>query len=235
MATSDKSFNGELLESIFKTSKKTIQEYVREIERNNRYRSCRQDTGSGYILDDRARLIDLYEACLQQDAHIRSVVETLESQILGDRYMLARVNEKGKYIKDVANTLKIQGSQFDKIIKVIVESKLYGYTLLELMPHTAPRTGRLAEVNIIERRNVLPDQKSVLKRQGLWEPHWDLHDPAYYRCYVLVNSGDLGLFSATTPLILAKKFTVANYVNFSHTYGQPIIHGKTVSESNADR
>ena len=54
MATSDKSFNGELLESIFKTSKKTIQEYVREIERNNRYRSCRQDTGSGYILDDRA-------------------------------------------------------------------------------------------------------------------------------------------------------------------------------------
>ena len=28
MATSDKSFNGELLESIFKTSKKTIQEYV---------------------------------------------------------------------------------------------------------------------------------------------------------------------------------------------------------------
>ena len=56
--------------------------------------SCRQDTGSGYILDDRARLIDLYEACLQQDAHIRSVVETLESQILGDRYMLARVNER---------------------------------------------------------------------------------------------------------------------------------------------
>ena len=30
------SFNRELLESIFRTSKKTIQEYVREIERNNR-------------------------------------------------------------------------------------------------------------------------------------------------------------------------------------------------------
>ena len=34
------SFNRELLESIFRTSKKTIQEYVREIERNNRYKSC---------------------------------------------------------------------------------------------------------------------------------------------------------------------------------------------------
>lgn len=235
MTTSDHSFNGSLLESIFRTSKKTIQEYVREIERDNRYRSSRQDVMLGCILDDRSRLIDLYEACLQQDAHIRAVIETLESQILGDRYMLARVNEKGKYIKDVAETQKILGSQFDKIIKGIVESKLYGYTLLEIMPALDPKTGKLAEVNSIERRNVLADQRIVLKRQGIWEPHWDLRHAVYERNYILVNSGDLGLFSATTPLILAKKFTVANYVNFSHTYGQPIIHGKTVSESNADR
>ncbi len=235
MTTSDNTFSGELLESIFRTSKKTIQEYVREIERNNRYRSSRMDISSGYILDDRSRLIDLYEACLQQDAHIRSVIETLESQILGDRYMLARMNEKGKYIKDVKYTQKIQGSQFDNIIKGIVESKLYGYSVLEIMPDIDPKTGKLAEVNSIERRNVLPDQHVVLKRQGLWEPHWDLDSDTYCRNYVLVSSGDLGLFSATTPLILAKKFTVANYVNFSHTYGQPIIHGKTVSESNADR
>ena len=92
MTTSDNSFNGILLESIFRTSKKTIQEYVREIERNNRYRSSRQDVMLGCILDDRSRLIDLYEACIQQDAHIRAVIETLESQILGDRYMLAHVN-----------------------------------------------------------------------------------------------------------------------------------------------
>ena len=141
MVTSDNSFNGELLESIFRTSKKTIQEYVREIERNNRYRSCRQDISSGYILDDRARLIDLYEACLQQDAHIRSVVETLESQILGDRYMLAHVNGKGKYTKDVVNSQKIQGSQFDKIIKGIVEPSftgiLYSKSCRMLIPEQA--------------------------------------------------------------------------------------------------
>ena len=163
------------------------------------------------------------------------MIETLVSQILGDRYMLARQNEKGKYIKDVGQTRKIQGSQFDKIIRGIVEAKLFGYTLLEIMPRTDPRTGRLAEVNIIERRNVLPDQRRVVKRQGMWMPGWDLTDKAYARNYILVNTDDIGLFSATTPLILAKKFTVANYVNFSHTYGQPIIHGKTVSESNADR
>lgn len=127
------SFNRELLESIFKTSKKTIQEYVLEIERNNRYKSFHSDVVLGCILDDRSRIIDLYEACLQQDAHIRGVIETLESQILGDRYMLARMNEKGKYIKDVTESQKIQGTQFDKLIKGIVESKLYGFTLIEIM------------------------------------------------------------------------------------------------------
>lgn len=233
--TTENSFNHELLNSIFRTSKKTIQEYVIEIERNNRYKSTRSDMVAGTILDDRSRLVDLYEACIQQDAHIRSVIETLESQILGDRYMLARMNEKGKYIKDVEQTQRIQGSQFDKIIRGIVEVKLYGYTLLEILPDINPRTGKLSTVNIIERRNVLPDQKTVVKRQGLWLPNWNIASATYQRNYVLINNGDIGLFSATTPLILAKKFTVANYVNFSHTYGQPIVHGKTVSESNTDR
>ncbi len=227
--------DGELLYSIFRTSKKTIIEYVREVERNNRYKSARQDLEVGTILDDRSRLIDLYEACLEQDAHIRSVIETLESQILGDRYMLARMNDKGKYVKDIQNTQLIQGTQFDKIIKGVIESKLYGYTLIEIMPQINTVTGKLAEVNLIERRNVLPDQHTVVQRQGIWLPNWNITSDRYRPNYVLVNSGGIGLFSATTPLILAKKFTVANYVNFSHTYGQPIIHGKTVSESNADR
>ncbi|MCD8080679.1 MAG: DUF935 domain-containing protein [Bacteroides sp.] len=228
-------FDEELLRSIFRTSIKTIQEYIREIERNNRYKSVLQDVSLGTILDNRSGLIDLYEACLEQDAHIKAVIETLKSQILGDRYMLARMNEKGKYVKDVSQTQKIQGSQFDKIIRGIVKAKLYGFTLLEIMPGIDKRTGKLAEVNIVERQNVLPDQMTVVKRQGIWLPNWNIRDPVYSKNYVIINKGGIGLFSATTPFILAKKFTVANYVNFSHTYSQPIIHGKTVSENNMDR
>lgn len=227
--------DSQTLESIFRTSKKTIQEYVAEIERNCRYKSTRSQTVKGVILDDRSRLIDLYEACVQQDAHIRSVLETLESQIIGERYMLARQNANGQYVRDVEATKKIQGSQFIKIIKGIAESKLYGYTLIEINPTTDPITGKLNDVNLIERRNVLPEQKTVLKRQGIWLPNWDLETPKYKKNYILINSGDLGLFSATTPLILAKKFTLANYINFSHTYGQPIIHGKSESENLGDR
>lgn len=223
-------FGEELLVTIYRTSKKIIHEYVREIERNNRYKSVRSDVSRGTILDDRSGIIDLYESCLQQDAHIRSVIETLESQILGDRYMLAKLNSKGKFVKDIDQTQKIQGSQFDKLIKGIVEAKLFGFTLLEIFADKEK-----LQVNSIERRNVLADQGVVVKRQGIWLPNWDINSPRYQLNYALINAGDIGLFSATTPLILAKKFTVANYVNFSHTYGQPIIHGKTVSENNNDR
>ena len=181
----------------------------------DRYKSVRGNVVQGTVLDDRSRLIDLYDACLQQDAHIRSVLETLESQILGDRYMLARMNEKGKYVKDVEETRKIQGTQFDKIIRGIVEAKLYGYTLLEIMPEVDSRTGKLAEVNIVERRNVLPEQRTVVKRQGIWLPNWNLDSKTYRRNYILINSGDLGLFSATTPLILAKKFTAVSYTHLT--------------------
>ena len=99
--------DSQTLESIFRTSKKTIQEYVSEIERNCRYKSTRSQVVKGVILDDRSRLIDLYEASVQQDAHIRSVLETLESQIIGERYMLARQNANGQYVRDVEATKKI--------------------------------------------------------------------------------------------------------------------------------
>lgn len=225
----------ELLESIFQTSKKTIQEYIRELQRHCRFKSAYRHLNNGTVLDDRGRLIDLYDACVQQDAHLAGVLETLKSQILGERYMLASQNSKGHYIKDVEETKKIQGTQFIKIIEGIVESKLYGYTGLYIDPSIDTETGKLHNVVSIERRNILPDQRRIVQRQSIWSPGWDFDDPKYKDYYVLINSGSLGLFSATTPSILAKKFTMANYVNFSHTYGQPIIHGKSESENSVDR
>lgn len=231
---SDKELVTQKLESIFMTSKKSVQEYVREIERRCRFQSSYRHLQNGTVLDDRGRLIDIYEACVQQDAHLRGVMETLFSQIVGERFMMAKQNEKGKYTKDIAATKKIQNTEFLKVIRGIAESKLYGYTGLEFLVDPEAERGGL-QVNYVERRNILADQRKIVQRQGIWMPQWSFDDPKYSDHYVLINSGELGLFSAVAPLILAKKFTFANYVNFSHTYGQPIIHGKTESENTVDR
>lgn len=215
--------------SVFQTSKKVVQDYVSEIVRHNRYKSCKNNLAAGSILDDRSKLIDLYEACLQ-DAHLKSVIETLESQILGERYMLCRVDAKGRYVRDIDSTAKIQGTQFAKIIRGIVEAKHYGYTLLQIDPEVDEMTGRLKRVSSIERRNICPDQGIVLQRQGFFNPHYVVGSFPYKRNCVLINSGDLGMFSATTPIILAKRYTFGNFVNFAATYGMPIIHGKSADE-----
>jgi len=223
----------DMLHAIFRTSKRTIQNYILEIERHNRYKTMRSDTALQLsILDDRSGLINLYEACLQQDAHLRGCLETLFSQIVGERYMLAYPVEGGIYKKDFEESQKIQGIQFGKLIKGIAEAKLFGYTGFELNPEVDPVTGRLKEINVIERRNILPDQEIILERQGDVSKYWDISRFPYQDNYILINCEDIGLFAATTPLVLAKKFTWANFINFAHTYAVPIIHGKTNDDSN---
>lgn len=227
-------FDTDALTSYYSLTKKTIQEYVDEIRRYCSYKSIVGQTDDGTVLDDRGKLIDLYDSILMQDAHLKAVIETLGSYMIGERYMLAnRVN--GKWMCNEKETSKIQGSQFEKIISAILDAEMYGFSVIEICNDVCPETGRLLEVNNIERRNVLPNQHRVVQRQRQWFPGWNLDDEQYRHNYVLFNTGGLGLYSATTPLLLAKKFTVANWVNFAHTYGQPIIQGKTSSEDEASR
>lgn len=227
-------FEEDALISYHRLVRKTIQDYVQSLIRHQRYLSIVGDVMDGTVLDDRSDLIDLYDSCLLQDAHLQAVLETLYSNMIGERYCLGR-EVNGKFIVDEKESKKIQGSQFEKIIKAIIDSTLYGYSCVEIMPDVDPDTGRLVEVNAIERRNILPNQHRIVQRQGQWLPGWNLDDIKYKHNYILINSGGLGLFSATTPLVLAKKFTIANWVNFAHTYGQPIIHGKTGSEDEGSR
>lgn len=228
-------FTDEALIANFNLVKKTIGEYTDELIRRCRYKSIVGQVNDGAVMDDRSRLIDLYDACYIQNAHLQGTIATLMSQLVGKRYMLAYEDKNGKWVRDVEQSKLCQGSQFEKIIKAIVESELYGYSLIEIMPDIVPETGLLREVNSIERRSVLPDQRRVIQRWGTWEPGWDLDAEQYKHNYILVNSGGFGIYAATTPNILAQKYTISNWVNFSHTYGQPIIHGKTGAEDNDAR
>lgn len=228
-------FADEALITSYNIVKKTIQEYTDELIRRCQYKNIVSQVEDGTIMDDRSRLIDMYDSCYIQNAHLQGTIATLFSQLIGKRYMFAKEDDNGKWVRDPEQSKICQGSQFEKIIRAIIEAKFYGYSLIEIMPEIDPETGLLKEVNSIERRNVLADQRRVIQRWGLWSPGWDLDSEQYRHNYVLVNTGDFGIFAATTPNILAQKYTLSNWVNFSHTYGQPIIHGKTGAEDNDSR
>lgn len=228
-------FATESLITSYNLVKKTINEYTEELARRCRYKSVVGQVDDGSVMDDRSKLIDLYDSCFIQNAHLQGTILTLTSQLINKRYMFARENKNGEWERDVEQSRICAGSQFEKILKGIIEAELYGYSLIEIKPEIDPETGWLKEVNLIERRNVFADQRRVVKRWGQWNPGWNLDADQYKHNYVLVNSGGFGIFAATTPNILAQKYTVSNWVNFSHTYGQPIIHGKTGAEDNQSR
>jgi len=230
-------FEDDLLWAYYHTTKKTIKEYIRELDRYNAFRSLAPRFRQEACVDDRGRLIDLYDACYDQDAHLMSTMETLYSKILGKRYALGTFDEKGKFHKDIAETKKIRGTVFVDLIKEIVKAKAYGYTAIEMLPDIDPTTGKLAHIKSIERRNVLAGQRRIVQRQGEYHPGWNFDDLSMKPYYFLIEdrTHPLGFYSATTPIILAKKFTHANHVGFSHTYGQPVIHGKCASDGVGDR
>lgn len=151
-------FTEEALVSYFNIVKKTIQEYTNELANRCRYKSIVSQTGDGTVMDDRSHLIDLYDSCYIQNARLQSCCETLYSQLTGERYSLGTIDKNGKFVRNPEESKKAQGIQFEKLIKGTIEATMYGYTLLEVLPDIVPETGLLREVNIIERRNVLPDQ-----------------------------------------------------------------------------
>lgn len=218
------------IDSYFYTVRRVMDDYIRALNQWDWYRSCPSGINSGYFVDDRSTLIDLYES-QKRDGHLLSVIETLKSQVLGERYMMARQTQSGEFIRDLPNTKKIQCSAFVRIIEGILDAKLYGYTLLEILPEFDDVTGKLTGVNQIERRNVSPTQNFVARVQGQFSEGWNITNARYRDNYVLIDSMDLGLFASTTPIILAKKHTFANYIEFAGTYGQPIIQGKAADGS----
>ena len=109
-------------------------EYTDELIRRCMYKNIWHQVSNGTILDDRSRLIDLYDFCYMQNTHLQGTIMTLFSQLTGERYMFARETKDGKWVRDAKQSKLCQGSQFEKIIKAIVESELYGYSLIEIMP-----------------------------------------------------------------------------------------------------
>lgn len=219
----------------YNETKKTIQDYVNEIQRHSSFKSIVSMAGDGTVMDDRGRLMDLYDSCLTQDAHLRSCMETLYSYITGERYSLGYYDKSGKFVVDEEESKKVQTSEFEKFIIGVQDAYAYGYTLFDISSDINPDTGLPTYIGTVERRNVLPSQRRVVQRQGQWTPGWDLDSERYKHNYILVDTQNLGMFATTTPLVLAKKYTVSNWVNFSHTYGQPIIHGKTTATDNNSR
>jgi len=210
------------LYAYYDRSGKTMSDFIEEYQYASNHSYYRN---LGNRIDYRYRLIDLYEYAML-DNHLTSVVDTLFHQIIGERYA---IHGKDGKIDEEATKL-IKRSWFTKYIRGVLESKLFGYTLLEL-GDLDKETGSLEEVVKIERRNVAPKDNLVLEfihdSSG-----WDITSKDLKNDYVLVDGDEgFGWLLKAFPLVLSKRFALSSHTQYAETYGTPMIVGKTTDDS----
>jgi hypothetical protein len=210
------------LYSYFDRSKKTVSDFILEYQNVSNFNYYRN---LGNRLDYRYKLIDLYEYAML-DLHLTSIVDSLFHQIIGERYTLK--NPDGTTNKEASKLIK--NSWFVQYIRGIIESKLFGYSLMEL-GELNKSTGTLKEVRQIERRNVAPKNNLVLE-----QPHdstgWDITSEELAEDYVMIDGQEgYGWLLKAIPVVMSKRFALSSHTQYAETYGIPMIVGKTTDDS----
>jgi len=214
------------LYAYFDRSKKSIADYLAEYQNASNYNYYKN---LGHKLDYRYRLIDLYEYGMQ-DLHLTSIVDSLFHQIVGERYSIKDAD--GNTLKEATKLIK--KGWFTKYVRGILESKLYGFTLIELGDFNE-KTGTLDEVRFVERRNVAPKDNLVLEfiHDSVG---WDITSDSLKDDYILVDGEEgFGWMLKALPIVMSKRFALSSHTQYAETYGIPMIVGKTTDDSFSEK
>jgi hypothetical protein len=210
------------LYAYYDREKKSIADFVSEYQTVSNYDYYKN---TQEIIDYRKRLMDLYDYSML-DLHLTSIVDSLFHQIIGERYSIK--NADGSTNEEATKLIK--NSWFVSYIRGVIESKLYGYTLMEL-GEIDESTGTLDGVKMIPRRNVAPKNNLVLEYPDD-TAGWDITSKRFKGDYVMIDGQEgYGWLLKCIPIVMSKRFAISSHTQYAETYGTPMIVGKTTDDS----
>jgi len=128
-------------------------------------------------------------------------------------------------------TAKLQTEWFQKFVKFAMDSRWYGYEVIEfgnIVDDAFMRVEKVPEEYVIPERQVVKKDlrisssgsgKDVIQYREMPYKNWNI---AVGGC-----NYDLGLLNKATPLVLWKKNVMGAWAEFAELYGMPIRIGKT--------
>lgn len=164
---------------------------------------------------NRKPLLELYESILL-DSHLASVIETRVLKIKQSKFKI--VDASGKSNPEL-NKL-FEQPWFNSFIFHAVTAKFKGTTVVELWDLN-PETMGLANVNLIEQENVIPDKGLIVKENGDQTGYSYKEDPLKPYYIQIGKNKDLGILKDVAPDALTKKFAKASWSEFVEKYGIP--------------
>ena len=167
----------------------------------------------------RYRLYDIYEE-ITLDAHLSAQVQKRIHALTGRSFHLT---DKDGNVSD--HTRLLQRPWFYKLLHLVVETRLYGHSLIQI--DEIDTSGEIRNVTLIDRRHVVPEHSLFLIRP-IDDKGIDYTDPKYERWLIEIGEKkDLGLYNKAVPHVLYKRFAQAAWSEFTEIFGMPIRIGKT--------
>lgn len=206
----------ESLDTYFDRTRKTISQWV-----TTHINSELSKVNGNIILPIKKPLQDIYDYVML-DAHLTSVVQQRVSKVLGEEFAI--MDSNGNIDDEL--TKQFSKQWFGKVQKAIIDTKLYGYNLIEIQELI---DNEIRDVKIVSRGNVIPEMKAVVKNPyqvslASLIPLENRNDSDYY---VLVDSETLGLLNQIVPLVMIKRLTLSMWGEHSQTHGLPMTVLKT--------
>lgn len=172
----------------------------------------------------RLRIYNIYDEILL-DAHLTSEIEKRKNALIGASFEL--YDADGNPMAE--ETEMLRKSWFVKFLIYAFESKLWGHSLLEVKELTAE--GRIADIELIPRRHVVPEFQEILKQQTDDRGFNYRNDESLYRwLFEIGDREDLGILNKCVPHVLYKRFAQGAWSEFCEIFGMPVRYAKTNSK-----
>ena len=163
---------------------------------------------------DRTELLDIYA-----DTMLDGLVISVTSRIVG-RCTNAPIifSKNGEADQDHPVSKMTRSPHFLEMIEYIIESKWYGYSLIEL----DFKDKMLVGVELIDRKNVIPEKGIVVKNIGDTDGIKYLEPPHSNYVLPVGKKKDLGKLNPATQYVIFKRSGMSSMAEFMERYGIPI-------------
>lgn len=166
----------------------------------------------------RTLLYDLY-ADVILDGHVMAVIKKRIDAVTTANWQF--VNKEGKTVDAINEVIDSVG--FDEIVAEIVNSKFWGYSILEPKFWKNHSGKQEVSANLLPRLNYRP-HLGVVAYQALGDDGIDIRSGIYAKTIMEVGSPkDLGLLLSAAQYAILKRGGVGDYAMFVQVFGRPII------------
>lgn len=174
-------------------------------------RAIRQAESRG---GSRVALYDLYHEILL-DGHLQSVVEKRLLAVANADWEF--VDADGEPIDEVNEW--IDTHHFEELVREIANTRMWGYTMLELDFYKDGGPG----VFLIPRKHMRPEYGGICAEQTGWNIE-SIRQGKYARRVLEVGKEeDLGLLMAVAQYVIYKRGDIGDWAQFIEVFGQPLV------------